>query len=150
MRFYHFKLDEKTRPPRPSTGLDPDRLKKIDRITRKLQTDPDLVDEIFNSQIQSKCISFENLKINEAMPIIKNCNLCISNDTGWMHIASALNINCLAIFMDSPVLAYGKYSKKISVIIPEGETEESTTHNTRGKDKISFDKVFKKSIDLLN
>ena len=52
--------------------------------------------------------------------------------------------------MDSPVQAYGKYSNNISVIIPEGETEETTTHNTRGKDKISFDKVYKKSIDLLS
>ena len=40
--------------------------------------------------------------------------------------------------MDSPVLAYGKYSKNISVIVPEGETEETTTHDTLGKDKISF------------
>ena len=66
-----------------------------------------------------------------------------------MHIASALNINCLAIFMDSPVLAYGKYSNNISVIIPEGETEETTTHNTRGKDKISFDEVLEKSFELI-
>ena len=52
--------------------------------------------------------------------------------------------------MDSPVLAYGKYSNNINVIIPEGETEETTTHNTLGAEKISFEKVFEKSIELLN
>ena len=113
------------------------------------KNDKDLVDEIFNSKIQSKCISFKNLKINEAMPIIKNCNLYIGNDTGWLHISSALNVKCVALFMDSPVQAYGKYSEKIEVIVPEGETEETTTHDTLGAEKISFDKVLKKSLELL-
>jgi len=52
--------------------------------------------------------------------------------------------------MDSPVLAYGKYSDKISIVVPDGETEETTTHNTRGKDKISVDQVFLKTIKLFN
>ena len=52
--------------------------------------------------------------------------------------------------MDSPVQAYGKYSNNINVIVPEGETEETTTHNTLGAEKISFEKVFEKSIKLLN
>ena len=84
------------------------------------------------------------------MPIIKNCDLYIGNDTGWLHIASALEIKCLALFMDSPVMAYGKYSKHITTIIPEGETDETTTHDTLGKDKISFEKVFTKVLELLD
>ena len=52
--------------------------------------------------------------------------------------------------MDSPVLAYGKYSKNIDIVIPEGETEETTTHDTLGADKISFDEVLRKSIELIN
>ena len=40
-------------------------------------------------------------------------------------------------------------SKNINVIIPEGETEETTTHDTLGADKISFDKVYNKCIELL-
>ena len=84
------------------------------------------------------------------MGIIKNCNLYIGNDTGWLHISSALGLKCLALFMDSPVMAYGKYSKNISIIVPEGETEESTTHDTLGKSKISFEKVFKRSVELLS
>ena len=95
-------------------------------------------------------ISFKDLKISETLPIIKNCNLYIGNDTGWLHISSALGVKCLALFMDSPVQAYGKYSKNIELILPEGETEETTTHDTLGAGKISFEKVFNKSIELLN
>ena len=52
--------------------------------------------------------------------------------------------------MDSPPLAYGVYSKNISVIVPEGETIESCGHNTRGKNNISFSEVLKKSIELIS
>ena len=112
--------------------------------------DKDLIDQFLNSELSNNCISFKDLKINETLPIIKNCNLYIGNDTGWLHISSALGVKCLALFMDSPVLAYGKYSKNINIIIPEGETEQTTTHDTLGADKISFEKVLKKSIELLN
>jgi len=112
--------------------------------------DQNLINEILNSKIGKNCISFKDLKISETLPIIKNCNICISNDTGWLHISCALNIKCVALFMDSPVQAYGKYSNNINVIVPEGETEETTTHDTLGADKISFQKVFNKSIELLS
>ena len=112
--------------------------------------DKDLIDQFLNSELSNNCISFKDLKINETLPIIKNCNLYIGNDTGWLHISSALGVKCLALFMDSPVQAYGKYSKNIEVIVPEGETEETTTHDTLGADKISFEKVFNDSIKLLN
>ena len=112
--------------------------------------DKDLIDQFLNSELSNNCISFKDLKINETLPIIKNCNLYIGNDTGWLHISSALGVKSLALFMDSPVQAYGKYSKNIEVIVPEGETEETTTHDTLGADKISLEKVFDKSIELLN
>ena len=112
--------------------------------------DKELIDKFLSSEISKNCISFQDLKIKETMPIIKNCDLYIGNDTGWLHISSALGIKCLALFMDSPVQAYGKYSKNINIILPEGETEETTTHDTLGADKISFEKVFEKSIELLN
>ena len=112
--------------------------------------DKDLINQFLNSELSNNCVSFKDLKISETFPIIKNCNLYIGNDTGWLHISSALGIKCLALFMDSPVQAYGKYSKNIEVILPEGETEETTTHDTLGADKISFEKVLNNSIKLLN
>ena len=111
--------------------------------------DKELTNKIFNSKIKESCFSFQDLKISETLPIIKNCDLYIGNDTGWLHISSALNIKCLGLFMDSPVQAYGRYSKNIDLIIPDGETEYTTTHNTLGAKKISFEKVLTKSIYLL-
>ena len=35
--------------------------------------------------------------------------------------------------MDSPAHSYSGYSPKINVVVPEDETIESTSHNTRGK-----------------
>ncbi len=112
--------------------------------------DKDLIDQFLNSELSNNCISFKDLKISETLPIIKNCNIYIGNDTGWLHISSALGVKCLALFMDSPVQAYGKYSKNIEIIVPEGETEETTTHDTLGADKISFEEVFNKTIKLLS
>jgi len=114
------------------------------------RNDDELFKKFASSSVANSCTSFKDLTIRETLPLIQNCNIYIGNDTGWLHIASALNIKCLALFMDSPVKAYGKYSKNISLIIPEGETEETTTHNTRGKENISFQKVLKSSLELLN
>ncbi len=112
--------------------------------------DMKLIENIMDTEIGPDCISFCDLKINETLPIIKNCDAYIGNDTGWLHISSALGLKCLGLFMDSPVMAYGKYSKNINVIIPEGETEETTTHNTLGADKISIEKVYNESLKLLS
>ena len=51
--------------------------------------------------------------------------------------------------MDSPVQAYGKYSKNISVLFLK-EKQKKLQHDTLGKEKISFEKVLNKSLELLN
>ena len=112
--------------------------------------DEDLITEIMNSSIRKNCISFSKMSIEETIPVIKACKICISNDTGFAHISSALGLKCLLLFMDSPPSSYGTYSKNISIIVPEGETIESCGHNTRGKNKISFDEVLEKTLKLLN
>jgi len=114
------------------------------------KNDRELFAKFLNSSVANKCISFENLTIQETLPIIKNCNIYIGNDTGWLHISSALNKKCLALFMDSPAQAYGTYSKNIYLVVPEGETEKTTTHDTLGKEKIVFENVLNRSLELLN
>ena len=47
-------------------------------------------------------------------------------------------------------LVVSKYSNNINIIVPEGETEETTSHNTRGKDKITVEQVVQKTKELLN
>ena len=55
--------------------------------------DEDLINEILNSQLEKIVLSFKDLKISETMPMIKNCDLYLGNDTGWLHIAAALELN---------------------------------------------------------
>tara|TARA_B100000579_G_C22651780_1_gene766608 strand:- start:10 stop:930 length:921 start_codon:yes stop_codon:yes gene_type:complete len=111
--------------------------------------DAELINRFKNSFHNKNCISFEKLSIKETLPIIKNCNCYIGNDTGFMHLAVALGIKSLALFMDSPVKAYGKYSSRIKVVEPKGENN-TTTHNTLGKDKISFEEVLSKANEILS
>jgi len=112
--------------------------------------DEDLIKKVTSSSIGNRCTSFSAMKIAETMPIISACQYYIGNDTGWGHISSGLNLKSLFLFMDSPPSAYGVYSKNISIIVPDGETVESCGHNTRGKNKISVDKVLHKSLELIN
>ena len=90
------------------------------------------------------------MSIAETLPIIGACQYYIGNDTGWGHLSSGLNLKSLFLMMDSPPLAYCAYSKNIHVIVPEGETIESTKHDTLGKHRVSFHEVFKKSLDLIS
>ena len=112
--------------------------------------DEELIHKVMSSSIGKNCTSFSKMSLAEAIPIIAASQYYIGNDTGWGHIASGLALKSLFLFMDSPPLAYGVYSKNINIICPEGLTIETTGHNTRGKDQISFDKVLKKSIELVN
>mgnify|MGYP003313539214 CR=1 FL=1 len=109
------------------------------------EEDQEIIGKIKNSEIGKNCFSLENLSIQEILPVIKNCDLYIGNDTGFMHISSALGIKSIGIFVDSPAYSYSGYSDNIIAIVPAGETLESTTHDTLGKDKISFDEVFEKT-----
>ena len=112
--------------------------------------DEGLIKRVINSNIGKNCLSFSKMNLSEAIPIIAASQYYIGNDTGWGHIASGLGLKSLFLFMDSPPLAYGVYSKNIEIICPEGLTVENTGHNTRGKDLISFNEVLKKSIELIN
>jgi heptosyltransferase-2 len=113
------------------------------------EKDLDLINKFKNSDVGKNCVSFEKLSIKETLPIIKNCDLYIGNDTGWAHIAVALKVRALTLFMDSPVMAYGRYSSRMVTVEPEGE-KNSTTHDTLGKDKISYDEVLTKTLELIN
>ena len=112
--------------------------------------DIDLINKFKNSSIGRDSLSFEKMNIKETLQYISGCDLYIGNDTGWAHISVALNVKALTIFCDSPVSAYGSYSSKMFTIEPEGITKGTTTHDTLGKDKISFDEVYNQSIQILN
>ena len=114
------------------------------------KNDINLITEFKNSDIGKNCISFEKLSIKETLPILKNMDLYIGNDTGWAHISVSLKVKALTIWTDSPVAAYGLYSSRMVSIEPLGIEKGETTHNTLGKDKISFKEVYGKSIEMLS
>ena len=93
-------------------------------------------------------ISLSKLDLEQIIPIIAACRFYIGNDTGFGHISAALGLKSLFLFLDSPVLAYGKWSKNISVVLPEGETEKTTVHDTLGT--IKTEKVFTEAVKLLS
>ena len=111
--------------------------------------DEELIKQVLDSSVGKDCFSFSKMVIVETIPIIGACQYYIGNDTGWGHISSGLGLKSLFLFMDSPPLAYGIYSKKINIICPDGLTPESTGHNSRGKDRIPVDKVLKKAFELI-
>ena len=112
--------------------------------------DLEIIDKIKKTNINNICMTMEKLSISNILTIIKNCNLYIGNDTGFMHMSAALGIKSIGIFTDSPAYSYSGYSKNIIPIVPRGETIESTTHNTLGKDRISLEDVLETAKKVLN
>ena len=134
-------------------------IKLAEKINKKIKckfyiaggkNDIDLINKFKNSSVGKDSLSFEKMNIKETLQYISNCNLYIGNDTGWAHISVGLNVKALTIFCDSPVAAYGSYSSKMITVEPEGVVKGTTTHDTLGKDKISFDEVYNQSIQILN
>ena len=134
-------------------------IKLAEKINKKIKckfyiaggkNDIDLINKFKNSSVGKDSLSFEKMNIKETLQYISNCDLYIGNDTGWAHISVALNVRALTIFCDSPVAAYGSYSSKMVTVEPEGIEKGTTTHDTLGKDNISFDEVYNQSIQILN
>ena len=106
-----------------------------------------ILKEIMNSKFKEKCIPLDNLNIVDILPIIKNCDISICNDSSFSHLSAALEIPTIVMMADTP-LVYGDYSPNMHPIIPDGY--KTVSHNTLGKNKINPEKVFKKFIELLN
>ena len=112
------------------------------------KNEKELENIFLNSKINANCFSMSSFQINEILPIIKNADLYVGNDTGC-DISAALGIKSIGIFCDSPAYSYSAYSKNIDVIVPEGETIMTTGHNTLGNKRILFEKVLHKTEKLL-
>ncbi len=106
-----------------------------------------ILNEIINSEFKEKCVALDNLSISEVLPIIKNCNVSICNDTSFSHLSSALGIKTITLMADTPLI-YGSYSSNMYPIIPDNEM--SVTHGTNGKDRINPQKIFNKFLSIIN
>ena len=92
-------------------------------------------------------IKLDKIKIKETLPVIKNCNIAVCNDSSFSHLSAALNIPTIVLLSDTPLM-YGNYSPNMYSVIPDGE--ETVTHNTLGKEKINPEKIFKIFKEILN
>ena len=115
--------------------------------TGKDNDEQEILNEILNSEFKKKCVRLDDFSIGEILPIIKNCNISICNDTSFSHLSSALGIKTITLMADTPLI-YGSYSSNMYPIIPDGET--TVSHKTSGKNKINPDKIFDKLISILN
>ncbi len=111
------------------------------------QEEQNILNEILNSEFQERCIPLDKIRIKETLPIIKNCNIAVCNDSSFSHLSAALNIPTIVLLADTPLM-YGSYSPNMYPIIPDGE--ETVTHNTLGKERINPEKIFKIFKEILN
>jgi len=103
--------------------------------------------EILSTSYKDKCYALDNLNLNEILPIIKNCNISICNDSSFSHLSSGLGIRTIVLMSDTPLL-YGSYSPRMYPIIPDGEN--TVKHNTLGKDQINPNKIFEQLNNILD
>ena len=111
------------------------------------QEEQNILNEILNSEFQERCIPLDKIRIKETLPIIKNCNIAVCNDSSFSHLSAALNIPTIVLLSDTPLM-YGSYSPNMYPIIPDGE--ETVTHDTLGKERINPEKIFKIFNEILN
>ena len=115
--------------------------------TGKSDEEQKILNDIYNSKFKDKCFALDNLNINETLPIIKNCNISICNDSSFAHLSSALGVKTITLMADTPLI-YGSYSSIMYPVIPDGET--TVTHNTFGKEKINAEKIYEKFNSIIN
>ena len=106
-----------------------------------------ILNEILQSKYKDACLPLDDLSIKEILPIIKNCNLSICNDSSFSHLSAALGTKTITLMVDTPII-YGNYNTKMFPVIPDGE--ETVKHHTSGKDRINPQKIFDKALEILN
>ena len=100
-----------------------------------------------DSKFKIQCVALDQLKLSDTLPVIKNCDISICNDSSFSHLSAAIGTPTIVLMADTP-LVYGNYSSQMYPIIPDGE--ETVTHDTLGKDKINPKKIFEKFQDVIN
>ncbi len=92
--------------------------------------------------------------LKEAMAIIAHCRLFITNDSGLMHIAAALNVAQVAIFGSTNFAATGPWSPQARIVrslvgCSPCLKEQCPFGHKECMKKISVDRVFKTACNLI-
>ena len=106
----------------------------------------EIMNEIL-SYHKNLCTPLNELSISETLPIIKNCNIAVCNDSSFSHLSAGLGKPTIVLMSDTPLI-YGSYSSKMYPIMPDGV--EKVTHGTEGKEQINPLKIFEKFQSLVN
>ena len=77
-----------------------------------------ILNEILQSKFKDTCLPLDDLSIKEILPIIKNCNLSICNDSSFSHLSAALGTKTITLMVDTPII-YGNYNSKMFPVIPD-------------------------------
>ena len=115
--------------------------------TGKNTEEQKILHEILDTEYKDKCVALDDLSLHEILPVIKNCDISICNDSSFSHLSSGLGVKTIVLMADTPLL-YGSYSPKMYPIIPDGET--TVTHNTLGKERINPNKILEQLNKILN
>jgi len=107
----------------------------------------EILNQITETDLKEFCIPLNNLNISKIIPIMKNCNVAICNDSSFSHLSAALNIPTIVLMADTP-LVYGSYNSLMHPILPEGMN--TVSHDTLGKDKINPVEIQKKLEEILS
>ena len=107
--------------------------------TGKNDQEQEILREILGTEFKNECYALDSLSLAETLPVIKNCDISICNDSSFSHLSSGLGVITIVLMADTPLL-YGSYSPRMYPIIPDGEI--NVTHNTLGKDRINPNKIF--------
>jgi len=100
----------------------------------------EIMNEIL-SYHKNLCTPLNELSISETLPIIKNCDIAVCNDSSFSHLSAALGKPTIVLMSDTPLI-YGSYSSKMHPLIPDGV--KNVTHGTEGKERINPLKIFEK------
>ena len=114
--------------------------------TGKDNQEQEILKEILGTEFKNECYALDNLNLTEILPIIKNCDISICNDSSFSHLSSGLGVKTIVLMADTPLL-YGSYSPRMYPIIPDGES--TVTHDTLGKDRINPNKIFDQLNNIL-
>ena len=106
----------------------------------------EIMNEIL-SYHKNLCTPLNELSISETLPVIKNCNIAICNDSSFSHLSAGLGKQTIVLMSDTPLI-YGSYSSKMHPLMPDGV--ENVTHGTEGKEQINPLKIFEKFRILIN
>ena len=106
----------------------------------------EIMNEIVNYH-KNICTPLNELSISETLPVIKNCNIAVCNDSSFSHLSAGLGKPTIVLMSDTPII-YGSYSSKMHPIMPDGV--EKVTHGTNGKEQINPLKIFEKFQSLVN